>query len=66
MYIYGASTKGNCLLQYAEITESMVKYAVERNLRKIGKMTCSGSEIISEEIMRDSPPDYLLVLEMKL
>ena len=62
MYIYGASTKGNCLLQYAEITESMVKYAVERNLRKIGKMTCSGSEIISEEIMRDSPPDYLLVL----
>lgn len=62
MYIYGASTKGNCLLQYAKIDETKVKYAVERNLKKVGKMTSTGVGIIAEETMRANPPDYLLVL----
>jgi GDP-mannose 4,6-dehydratase len=62
VYIYGASTKGNCLLQYAELDDSYIKYAVERNPNKVGKMTSTGIEIISEETMRESPPDYLLVL----
>lgn len=62
VYIYGASTKGNCLLQYANIGEMDVKYAVERNLNKVGKMTSTGIEIISEETMRMNPPDYLLCL----
>ena len=62
VYIYGASTKGNCLLQYANIDESNIQYAVERNPNKVGKMTSTGIEIISEETMRQSPPDYLLVL----
>ena len=61
-YVYGASTKGNCLLQYAKLGENEMKYAVERNPKKIGKMTNTGIEIISEEIMRESPPDFLLVL----
>jgi len=62
VYVYGASTKGNCLLQYANIGENYIKYAVERNPQKIGKMTSTGIEIISEEIMRLNPPDYLLCL----
>lgn len=62
VYIYGASTKGNCLLQYANIDNNSIKYAVERNLNKVGKMTSTGIEIISEETMRQNPPDYLLVL----
>jgi hypothetical protein len=62
MYIYGASTKGNCLLQYAKIGEDKIKYAVERNLNKIGKMTSTGIPIISEKTMRSNPPEYLLVL----
>ena len=62
MYIYGASTKGNCLLQFANIGEDKIKYAVERNPNKVGKMTNTGIEIISEETMRESQPDYLLVL----
>lgn len=62
IYIYGASTKGNCLLQYANIDSNLVQYAVERNPLKIGKMTSTGIEIISEEVMRQNPPDYLLVL----
>jgi GDP-D-mannose dehydratase len=62
IYIYGASTKGNCLLQYANIRSKDIKYAVERNHNKIGKMTSTGIEIISEESMRERPPEYLLIL----
>jgi GDP-mannose 4,6-dehydratase len=62
VYIYGASTKGNCLLQYANIGPELVKYAVERNPQKVGKMTSTFIEIISEETMRENPPEYLLVL----
>jgi hypothetical protein len=60
--IYGASTKGNCLLQYANIDQTLIPYAVERNPRKVGKMTSTGIEIILEETMRANPPDFLLVL----
>lgn len=62
VWIYGASTKGNCLLQFANLTESSVKYAVERNLNKVGKMTSTGIPIIGEEEMRKNPPKFLLVL----
>jgi GDP-D-mannose dehydratase len=62
VYIYGASTKGNCLLQYANLTEADIPYAVERNPSKFGKMTSTGIPIISEEVMRAKPPAYLLVL----
>lgn len=62
VYIYGASTKGNCLLQFADIGESLIPYAVERNLNKVGKMTNTGIQIISEETMRQNPPKFLLVL----
>ena len=62
IYIYGASTKGNCLLQYAEIDNTQIPLAVERNPNKVGKMTSTGIRIISEEEMRNAPPDYLLVL----
>jgi len=62
VYLYGASTKGNCLLQYANITDKDIKYAVERNPKKIGKMTTTGIKIIGEEEMRQHPPAYLLVL----
>lgn len=62
VYIYGASTKGNCLLQYANLTEADIPYAVERNPSKFGKMTSTGIPIIGEEEMRANPPAYLLVL----
>lgn len=62
VYIYGASTKGNCLLQFANIGPELVPYAVERNPMKVGRMTSTGIEIISEETMRLNPPAYLLVL----
>lgn len=61
-HIYGASTKGNCLLQFANIGPDLVDYAVERNPLKVGRMTSTGIEIISEETMRKTPPAYMLVL----
>lgn len=61
-YLYGASTKGNCILQYCNITEDLVKYAVERNPEKFGLSTNTGIEIIDEETMRTHNPEYLIVL----
>ena len=61
-HIYGASTKGNCLLQFAGIGPDLVDYAVERNVLKVGRMTSTGIEIIAEETMRETPPSYMLVL----
>ena len=63
IYVYGASTKGNTLLQYAKITNQKIPFAVERNLDKVGRKTPGTDiEIISEETMRQNPPEYLLVL----
>lgn len=62
VYIYGASTKGNCLLQFGNIDSSLVPYAVERNPLKFGHMTSTGIEIISEDQMRQDHPEFLLVL----
>lgn len=62
VWIYGASTKGNCTLQFANITKEDIPYAVERNPKKFGKMVPTGAEIISEEEMRQNPPEFLLVL----
>lgn len=63
VYIYGASTKGNTLLQFAQLDASLLTFAVERNPEKVGKHT-PGTRIpiISEDTMRAAPPDYLLVL----
>ena len=62
VYIYGASTKGNCLLQFGRIDSTYIPYAIERNPLKYGRTTSTGIEIISEEQMRNDYPDYLLVL----
>jgi len=63
IYIYGASTKGNTLLQYINASNKIIPYAVERNLDKVGRMTPGTNiEIISEETMRNNPPEYLIVL----
>lgn len=63
VFVYGASTKGNVLLQYYGITNELVPYAAERNEKKWGLKTLgSGIEIISEEDARKMKPDYFLVL----
>jgi len=60
---YGASTKGNTLLQYYGLDSSLVQGIAERQPQKFGMLTPgSWIPIISEEEMRKQRPDYLLVL----
>jgi hypothetical protein len=63
IYGYGASTKGNTLLQYFGLTKEDITAIAERSPYKFGKKTI-GTEIpiVSEEEMRAAKPDYLLVL----
>jgi SAM-dependent methyltransferase len=63
IHIYGASTKGNTILQWCGIDHRIVEYAAERNPDKFGARTI-GTEIpiISEEESREMKPDYYLVL----
>ena len=60
---YGASTKGNTLLQYYGIRPDLVKCIAERQQQKFGLLTAgSWIPIVSEEDMRKSRPDFLFVL----
>ena len=60
---YGASTKGNVLLQYYKINNKMIKYVAERNKNKYGLYTPGTKiKIIPESLSRLYKPDYYLVL----
>lgn len=61
VYVYGASTRGNTLLQTCGLDNKLITAAVERNPDKWGKKI-SGIPIISEEQARKEKPDYMLVL----
>ena len=63
VYGYGASTKGNTLLQYFGLNSSHITAIAERSEYKFGLKTVgSNIPIISEDEMREKNPDYLLVL----
>lgn len=63
IHLYGASTKGNVLLQYYGIDNTMVEAAADRNPHKVGGKTLgTGIPIISEEESRRRKPKYYLVL----
>ena len=62
IHIYGASTKGNTILQYADLDSQLIPYAADRNPDKWGSATRTGIPVISEEESRGMNPDYYLVL----
>ena len=63
VYVYGASTKGNVILQYYGLDHTLITAAAERSPEKWGKYTIgTGIPIISEEEARKAQPDYFLVL----
>ena len=63
IHIYGASTKGNTILQYCGITNSMIDVAADKNPEKWGARTPrSNIPIVSEQTSKDLKPDYYLVL----
>ncbi len=58
--LYGASTKGNTLLQVCGYGPEEIRSAWERNPRKVGRTTVCGVPIINEDLGREDPPDLLL------
>ncbi len=63
IHIYGASTKGNTILQWCGIDGRLVDMAAERNPDKVGARTLGTDiPIVSEEESRALKPDYYLVL----
>ena len=63
IHIYGASTKGNTILQWCGIDNKIIDCAAERNPDKYGAYTLGTDiPIISEEESRAMNPDYYLVL----
>lgn len=63
IHVYGASTRGNTLLQYYGLNSDLIKVASERNPSKWGKRTVGTNiPIISEDESRKIKPDYYLIL----
>jgi hypothetical protein len=63
IHVYGASTKGNTILQYAGIDHTLIEVAADRNSDKWGSETIGTHiPIISEEESRAKQPDYYLAL----
>lgn len=63
IWVYGASTKGNVLLQFYGLDHTLIQGASDRSPEKWGKYTVgTGIPIYSEEDARRAKPDYFLVL----
>ena len=63
IHVYGASTKGNTILQWCGIDKEFIDFAAERNPDKYGARTLGTDiPIISEAESRAMKPDYYLVL----
>ena len=60
---YGASTKGNVILQYCGLSKNEIPYIAEVNPDKFGAFTPGTLiPIISEKEAHDMKPDYFFVL----
>lgn len=62
IYTYGATAKGNTLLNSIGTTYKQIPYCVDSTPMKQGKfLPGSGIEVISEEQAGERPPDYFLL-----
>ena len=60
---YGASTKGNVVLNHCKINNNQIEKICDGSIKKIGNYTPGTNiKIISKEQMRKEKPDYLWVL----
>ena len=63
IWVYGASTKGNTILQYCGIGRESIVAAADSNPFKVGKYIVGSDIPIKDEVeMRAAKPDYLLAL----
>lgn len=62
IYTYGATAKGNTLLNFTGLNNKHIKYCVDSTSIKHGKfLPGSGIRIISEHESAESPPDFFLL-----
>ncbi len=61
IYAYGAPVKGNTLLNYMRIDNTIIDKVVEVNPLKIGKYTPGTNILVTEESVDDLPDYYLLL-----
>ena len=60
---YGASTKGNVVLNHCEIKNTEINEICDGSIKKLSMYTPGTNiKIISKEKMRKKNPDYLLIL----
>ena len=60
---YGASTKGNTLLQFYNLDKKLIQFIADRNPDKWGRKTIGTNiSIISEEESHSMNPNYFLIL----
>ena len=63
VHCYGASTKGNTLLQFYNLDKKLIQFIADRNPDKWGRKTIGTDiSIISEEESHSMNPDYFLIL----
>lgn len=63
IWVYGASTKGNTILQYCEINNDLIEAAADSNPFKFGKYIIGADiPIKTEDEMHKVKPEYLLAL----
>ncbi len=64
---YGASAKGNTLLNYAGVRTDLISYVVDNNPAKQGRyLPGSRIPIVDEQRIVDDPPDLVLVLSWNI
>jgi hypothetical protein len=63
VYVYGASNRGNTILQYCGLDHTLIKKAADANPEKWGRRTVGTLiPIVSKEEARHDNPDYFLIL----
>jgi SAM-dependent methyltransferase len=63
IYVYGASNRGNTILQYCGLDYRLIKKATDANSEKWGRRTVGTKiPIVSKEEARKDRPDYFLIL----
>ena len=64
---YGAAAKGNTLINYSGVRGDLIEAVVDRNPAKQGKyLPGSRIPIVSEDVMKESQPDYIVILPWNL
>jgi SAM-dependent methyltransferase len=64
---YGAAAKGNTLMNYAGVRPDLIQLVADRNPAKLGKyMPGSRIPIVDEARLKDSKPDYVVILPWNL